>query len=284
MQQDNADHSGTLWPHGSPYELLGDEGQRAVATLLAAGWSVLASFAADSEGTAGLRQHLDQALARLREEVTRPPAVIDSLLGLARQLLSADRLLPPLPAGFMQSPGAPFPKLGPLQKEQAHCEALRQALDDYRSAGVRYTQKLSELFEAALSEYQQELGVGTQDRSAASGGRELHDRWIRVAERTYERFLDSEEYTQAIGSVMNAWAELRLALQPVLDELLQHLGLPSRRDVEDTQLHLDQLRREQRADSKRLQREVRALRHELAALRGHTPASPRSGAQRDERS
>lgn len=284
MQQDNADHSETLWPHGSPYGLIGDEGQRAVATLLAAGWPVLASFAADTEGVAGLRQHLNQALERLREEIARAPAVIDSLLGLASQLLSADRLLPPLPPGFMQSPGALYPRLGPLQKEQARWEALRETLNDYRTAVVRYTQRLSELFEAALGEYQQELAVGTPDRSAALGARELHDRWIQVAERTYERFLHSEEYTQAIAGLMNAWAELRLALQPVLDELLQHLGLPSRHDVEDTQLHLDQLRREQRADSKRLQREVRALRHELAELRGQTPPTPRSDAQRDQRS
>ena len=283
MQQNNENHAGTIWTQGSPYALIGVEGQRALAILLAAGWSVLASFGAEATG---LTQHLHQALERLREEISRSPEAIDSLLGLARQLLPTDRLAPPFPPGFAQVPGPLYPNLGPLQKEQAHLEALRHALDEYRAAAVCYTQKLSELFEAASSEYQQELTGDPQSGAGAWSTREMHDRWIEVAERTYERFLGSEEYTRAIGGLMNAWAELRLALQPVVDELLRHLGLPSRRDLEDTQLHLDRLRREQRADTKRVQRELRALRHELAVLRGDAPTRqpPRPGTRRDDRS
>ncbi|MCO6440128.1 MAG: hypothetical protein J5I81_03370 [Nitrococcus mobilis] len=279
MQQDSANHSRPEWAQGLLYDLLA--GQGALAILLAAGWSALAAFARDSEASTILDEHLHQALEQLREEITRSVEAGNFLLDLARQLLPVDRLAPPFAASFAYFPAHPYPNIGPLQKEQANLEALQRTLDGYQTAALNYTRALSELYEAVLSEYRQELADGVLPESTARSTRELYDHWLEVAERTYERFLHSETYPQAISDLLNAWADLRLALQPVLDELLAYLGLPTRREVEDTQRHLDRLRRQQRADTIRLQCEVTALRNELAALRdtilGPPPPTSRSG-------
>jgi class III poly(R)-hydroxyalkanoic acid synthase PhaE subunit len=177
-----------------------------------------------------------------------------------------------LPASFAQIPPRLHPTLGPLQKEQASLDTLQRALSDYQTIALRYAQELSDLFEAALSEYQRQLSAGVQpEPSSRTTTRELHDRWIQIAERTYERFLNSEEHTRVIGGLMNAWVDLQLAVRPVTDGILLHMGLPSRRDVDDVQLHLDRLRRQQRADITQLQHEITVLRAELAAWRDDPP-------------
>ncbi|EAR22526.1 poly(R)-hydroxyalkanoic acid synthase subunit PhaE [Nitrococcus mobilis] len=283
IQQDSANHSRPEWTQGLLYDLLA--GQRALAILLAAGWSVLTAPARDSETNTVLDAQLNQVLAQLREEIARSVEFVNFLLDLARQPLPIDRLAQPFSANFAHFPMHLYPNLGPLQKQQANLEALQRTLDGYQTAALRYTQELSELFEAVLSEYRQELADGVPSESTARSTRELYDHWLEVAERTYERFLRSETYPQAISDLLNAWTDLRLALQPALDELLSYLGLPTQRALEDTQRHLDRLRRQQRADTRRLQREVTALRNELAALRDAAPGPPTTTrSDKDDRS
>jgi hypothetical protein len=272
--QKNTENQWLAWAEALRRDLLGDVRPQALAILLAAGWSALAAFSRDSEKSMLLGEHLHESMAHLREEITRPVEVMGSLLDLARQLLLSNQLLQPFLGTFPHLPPRLHPSLGPLQKEQANLDALAQALNDYQTAALRYTHELGELFEAVLSEYQQELSAGVQPESLSWTAHERHDHWLEVAERTYERFLGSEAYTQAVGALMNAWAGLRLALRPVVDELLLHMGLPTGRDVDDMQVHLDRLRRQQRADTARLKREITALRDELAALRGAVPDPP----------
>ena len=269
MQQDSRDDAGLAsWAQGLLSSLWGDEGPQALAVLLTAGWSALAALAREGEESVVLGRQLCESMERLREELTRPVETGESLLGWARHLLLAGRLLQPLPADFGRA------ALGPLQKEQAHLDALQQALKDYQAAALHYAHALSELAEAALSEYQRELSACARAESIARTPREQHDLWIQVAERTYERFLGLEDHTRAIGGLMNAWAGLQLALRPVVDAVLRHMGLPSRRDMDDIQWHLDRLRRQQQVDITRLERELTALRKKLGARCGEAPDSP----------
>ncbi len=280
MQKDSANHSRPEEIQGLLCDLL--KGQGALAILLAAGWSALAAFARDGEAATALGEHLNQALEQLHEEVARSVESVNVLLDLARQLLSIDRLAHP----FAHFAAHCYPCIGPLQKEQTNLEALQRTLDGYQTAALRYTQELGELYQATLSEYQQELTRRAPLERTTRSTRELYDHWLEVAERTYERFLHSETYPQAISALLNAWADLRLALQTVLDELFAYMGLPTRHAVEDTQRHLDRLRRQQRIDTIRLQHEITALRKELAALRATTTGPPQTTSRpdRDKRS
>lgn len=285
MQQDSADDGWLAWAQGLPSGLWSNDGPQALAVLLTAGWSALATLARESEESAVLGQQLHESMERLREEITRPVEISESLLDWARHLLLSGRLLQPLPANFDRVSPQVYPCLGPLQKEQANLDALQRALEDYRAAALHYAHALSELAEAALNEYQRELSACARTEAIARTTRERHDRWIRVAERTYERFLGLEDHTRAIGGLMNAWADLQLALRPVVDGVLRHTGLPSRRDLDDIQRHLDRLRRQQQADITRLERELTTLRNELDARCGEAPDSPlKPGSRKGDRS
>lgn len=275
MPQDDGQQAWLAWVQGLHRSVLADEGPQALTVLLTAGWSALTALDHGSEESAALSQQLRESIARVREELTRPVEVIEALLDLVRQLLLSDWAAQPSPASFAQTPPRLHPTLGPLQQEQAGLDTLQRALSDYQAIALRYAQALSELFETALSEYQRELSASVQpEPSSRATTRERHDRWIQIAERTYERFLNSDEHTQVIGGLMNAWVDLQLAVRPVMDGILPHMGLPSRRDVDDVQLHLDRLRRQQRADIARLQHEITVLRAELAAWRDDPPDPP----------
>ncbi|MDN5850560.1 MAG: hypothetical protein L0H63_13140 [Nitrococcus sp.] len=277
IQQESGNQAGLAWAQSLQRALLENAGpQQALAILMSAGWSALAALARGSDESAALIRELHESIERLREEVTRPVDVIESLLGLARHLLLSDQLVPPFLASL---PSQMHPNLGPLQKQQANLDALQQALSDYHTAALHYAHEIGELFEAVVSECQRELSAAVQPEPSAQAETEQHDRCIQVAERTYERFLGSEAYTQAIAALINAWADLRLALRPIVDEILLQIGLPNRHEVDDIELHLDRLQRQQRSDTIRLQREITALRDEIATLRrdGPGPAQkPRS--------
>ncbi|HET8700790.1 MAG TPA: poly(R)-hydroxyalkanoic acid synthase subunit PhaE, partial [Nitrococcus sp.] len=270
---DNGESAQAAWAQGWYRGLLSDQGPQALAIWLAAGWSALAALASGENAALDqpLRESIAQLRAELAREISRPAEVIDTLLGLARQLL-----LPAwaAPAWLARIPPPLHPHLGPLQKEQANLDALQQVLSDYQAAALHYANALSELFEATLAEYRQELSAGALPKPTPQTMRVLHDRWVQIAEHAYERFLVGEEHTQAIGRLLNAWVDLQLALRPVADEILRHMGLPSRRDMDDVQGHLDRLQRQQRAAITQLQREITALRDELAAWHGEAPCPP----------
>lgn len=272
-QRDSEHHDQASWAHRVHAAPLGDEGPRALAILLTAGWSALATLAQSNEDSAILGRHLEESLGRLREEITRFVELIESLLDWARHWLLSDWLL--------QSPAAHFahhpylnPILGPLQKEQTNLDTLQRALTDYETAAWHHVHKLGELFEAALNEYQWERSADVPLETGARTARELNDRWIQIAERTYERFLSSEDHARSIAGLINAWTELQLALRPIVDEVLRHMGLPSRRDTDATQAYLERLRRQQRSERARLEREIAALWEELAAVRGDASEPP----------
>ncbi|MDN5870316.1 MAG: hypothetical protein L0H73_06300 [Nitrococcus sp.] len=278
MQQESETQAGLAWAQSLQRALFGNGAARqALAILMAPGWSTLAALAQGNEQSVALTRELRESIERLREEVTRPAEVIESLLGLARHLLLSDPLTLAFPASL---PSQMHPSLGPLQKQHAHLDALQQALSDYHTTALNYAHELGELFEAALSECQRELSAGVQPEPSAQAERERHDRWMQVAERSYERFLGSETYTQALGALINAWADVRLALRPIVDEVLVQFGLPSGREVDDIALHLDRLRHQQRVDITRLQHEITSLRAEIATLRRDGPGQPRKARSR----
>lgn len=280
MTQQDRDHQANLeWIHSVQRCLLGDDGTQALAVLLCAGWAALSTMAPGCEPTDALSEQLREAKMRLREELARQLSALESLENLTRQVLGQRWPALPWMSTMTRLPPPLLPHLGLMQKEQAQLEDLHRTVNDYRLATARYADVLGELFETTLGGYRRELTVGEDAEPESHSALELHDLWIRVAERTYERFLGSEDHTRAFAELTNTWAELQLSLRPVVDQVLTVLGLPARGEVDEIQRHLDRLRRQQRTDTARLEQEIAGLREELAALRA-APTSPPSGSNR----
>lgn len=145
---------------------------------------------------------------------------------------------------------------------------LAAARDDYLALLQQAAEDAIERFAASLR---------TQDGQPSL--RLLYQLWLTAAESAYEEVLASEEFAKATGRLTNAWSELLLILQEDLDRMLRSTGLPTRRELTETQAQIHELRREQRRRERELRADLDALRAQLdaAGLRPQ-PAAPTSRA------
>ncbi len=248
-EEDTADAGNdwaSLWRrsllHGSSL----DPWQTLAATVLAADGH------SDDELMARLRADADLWQRQWRAQLPADRDVARALHGL----LELRHLSTPWLAAFAPAPHSAWPRLGLLQNEQARIEALHQAVGAYREALLRHGDQLASLLEHSLADFEAAL---TATDVLHHDGEALFALWSETASARYERTLAEEPFSRGLAELTNAWSAVRAHTQKVLDPLLENLGLPSARGVTDTQSHLDRLRREHRAELKRLSARIARL-------------------------
>jgi hypothetical protein len=221
--------------------------------LTQAVWSSLAEQLDEDPEELGerLRQGVNEWRHTLHQE-------LPSATWLTNAFLSLTRVPTPHAPGGSDTGSMPgMPWLGPMQHQQAKLEAAAQALESYQEALAAYLDELTEIAHRSVDALEQALVDDARvDRKDA---RAIFDLWCQLAEQSYEEQLKSDRYAEALSGLANRWSELKLALQPLIDDWLDTLGMPSRRQVDETQAALDRLRRQHKA-------ETRALRERLAAV------------------
>jgi hypothetical protein len=205
----------------------------------------------DAERIAALRSELDRWRQQWRQQLPTDQDVIRALRGL----LQLRHLSTPWLAAFAPAPKSPWPQLGLLQNEQARIQALHEALGAYREALLRHGDQLACVLELSLDDFETRL----REQPERSDPEPLFAMWTEVASHRYQQALTEESFNRGIAELTNTWATVRARTQAVLDPVLESLGLPSARNVTDTQRHLDRLRRQHRAELTRLEARIAAL-------------------------
>ena len=159
--------------------------------------------------------------------------------------------------GLFRDLAGRMPHLGPWQHHQARLEALDTAFENYQQALAAYLDEIGAIAERSIDALEETLVHDSEINRA--NPRAMYDQWCRLAEQEYERHISSDQYAAALSAVTNSWSELQLAAQPLIDDCLDALGMPSRRRLDETQAALERLRRQHKADTQ-------ALRERLAAL------------------
>lgn len=149
---------------------------------------------------------------------------------------------------------------------RARVEAVVAELAAARDA---YLKLLQQAADGAVERFAMTLRSPRQEQQNA---RQLYQDWLEAAETAYEEILESEAFAAATGRLTNAWSELLLVLQDNLDGALGAAGLPTRRELSETQAQLRELRQQQRTRERQFRAELDALREHVANLT--TAASP----------
>lgn len=254
--QNNADEAWRAWFDAWRDALAAGMGAWETAPwplLTQAIWSALAEeLEADREA---LAERLRGAVREWRDALREQ---LPSVSWLAQAILAFARMPTPQAPGSNDADGlAGMPWLGPMQHQQARIEAATEALEGYQGALAAYLDELVEIAERSVDALAEVPATRTD--VDLTNPRAVFDLWCQLAEQSYEEQLSSDHYAEALSALTNRWSELKLALQPLLDDWLDTLGMPSRRQVDETQAALDRLRRQHKA-------ETRALRERLAAL------------------
>jgi polyhydroxyalkanoate synthesis regulator phasin len=160
-------------------------------------------------------------------------------------------------------PAEPAAAASSEQPQSAQGARIEAAICELATARDQYIRLLQAAADDAVERFSQALhGLGDEPCSL----RELYQYWIETAEAAYEDMLGSEEFAEAAGRLTNAWSALLLIMQDDTDGMLRAVGVPSRRELSDTQAQLQELRRQQRDRERQLKREIDALRETVHAL------------------
>jgi hypothetical protein len=143
---------------------------------------------------------------------------------------------------------------------QARVEAVASELAEARD---ELLQLLQQAADNAIGRFAIALRTGDSDQQPL---RTLYLRWLEAAEAAYEDMLASEAFAKAGGRLTNAWSDLLLILQDNFDGLLAGAGLPTRRELTETQAQIHALRQQQRKSERQARAELASLRASLDAL------------------
>lgn len=157
---------------------------------------------------------------------------------------------------------AEMPILGPFPQRQ-------QLLQDLAGDSARYQQAINQQLSAAqvffndcLGEFQASIEA---DETAPD---DWAARWIAIAEPRYEAWLDQPETQDNIAELINAWSAYTKTLRALTDEMLEDLGMPSSRGLDDIAEELQRMRRRYRQQLNELRADIEALKAAQAASDG----------------
>lgn len=166
-----------------------------------------------------------------------------------------------------------------LRQGQEHSAKAAQ-LPAKMAAFAQVMQGFPELLQAKLQERVSQL---TQAEKTLDSTRAVLDLWIDAGEEAFAEIAHSKAYGKAQGELSNLLMELKIERQASLDQGLEFIGMPSRRELDTTHRRVAALRRENRqlkADLAALRKDVDALKKRPAASRARsTTKKATTGAQ-----
>jgi polyhydroxyalkanoate synthase subunit PhaE len=155
-----------------------------------------------------------------------------------------------------------LPAFGFSRERQEQLQALLQAQAEYVEANARYQALLGKAGQRGMEYFENKLAERSEPGRQVDSARALYDLWVDAAEDAYAEVALSPEFRAAYGAMVNALMRLRQRVQKEAELQAASLGMPTRSELDGTHRKLHELRAE-----------VRALRRELAALRGGAGAA-----------
>lgn len=150
--------------------------------------------------------------------------------------------------GFQQwrqdtAPWLDMPTFGLGRNQQSRWQALAKAQQEYQSRWQAYADLLKSALEQAFSLFENKLAEHEQIGNQLTSARALFDLWIEAAEEGYSGVALSEEYRQVYGAFANAHMRLRAALQREVEQICEHLGMPTRSEMDSAHRRITELER-----------------------------------------
>lgn len=228
-----------------------DQDPLGIGQLLQQSAAALRNAATPAEGVTALADALDAARTQQDTEQTTRYALLERWAETLRTFVP---LLPDMAITDM-------PILGPYPQRQQHLRELLERGARYQTA---IDQQMSSAF-ALINDCFAAFQAQVEANEAAEA--DLTIQWISIAEPRYEAWLDDATTQANLAELINAWSALSTTLRAITDELLEALGMPSSRGLEDVAKELQRLRRQQREQMNALREEINALKTAIKAKR-----------------
>lgn len=155
------------------------------------------------------------------------------------------------------------PAFGPAREQQERWQALLKAQVENQQAQRGYQDLMTKVTEQAFARFESKLAEHEAPGRQLTSVRALYDLWIDAAEEAYAELALGKEFANAYGAMVNAQMRVRAATQTEVEQVCRALGMPTRSEVTASHRKVHAL-----------ERELRALRAELAANKRVASAAP----------
>ncbi|MBF0368394.1 MAG: hypothetical protein HQL52_02955 [Magnetococcales bacterium] len=185
-----------------------------------------------------------------------PPGMNEALMGHFKQYLS------------IISPDV-------MEKWRAHSEATGQHMWACQEAMGKFMQLQGQETVTALEMFQEKLVKLAQDEEPLSSFKEIFDLWVGCAEAAHAKMVVGTEYAAANAELVNAMNRLRAHNGEAMDQVLEAMNLPHRREMDSAHKTVRGLQRrvaaleaqlKAKAQERDLAQELNTLRDEVEKL------------------
>ncbi len=170
-----------------------------------------------------------------------------------------------------------IPGLGYTREHQEQLQKLGSLMIAYQKAFNEYTVAYADMGKRSIERVKARL----KEREAAGEApiestKELFDLWVDCSEEVYAEFVMSDDYVRLHGEMTNALMTLKKQERTMLDDNLEAMNLPTRREMDTLLQRFQQTRRNEKA----LQSEMRALQTTQEELQARIVALQKSPSAR----
>lgn len=163
------------------------------------------------------------------------------------------------------------PAFGLGREHQERAQKLVQAQMEYQQRVADYNGQLAKAAQGAFERFENKLAERSEPGRQIESARALFDLWIDAAEEAWAEIALGAEFRRVYGEMVNSQMRLRAAVQGQIEQVAGLFGLPTRSEVNGSHKKLAAL-----------EREVRALRRQLAAFDRAPPPREFDDAANDE--
>lgn len=166
------------------------------------------------------------------------------------------------PFGFYAS----IPGIGYSREKQEQLNHLYQQWVEYERKSREYNAAMAKVGLEAVQKFQEYLAHPPKDQAPLTSLKSIYTKWVDICEDIYAKYAMTAEYTKLYGDVVNAMMSFKKQQSALVDDMMEQMNLPTRREVDSLHERLHVLRR----DNMQLKKDIAELK---AALRPKTAAA-----------
>jgi polyhydroxyalkanoate synthase subunit PhaE len=148
-----------------------------------------------------------------------------------------------------------LPGVGYTRESQEQYQSLSRRILEYQRAWQAYETGLAGVALASVDRFRARLDDAARREQPITSMRELFNEWVDVCEEVYGEYAMSDDYARIYGDMVNALMAVKQEGSRLVDEMLEGLNMPTRREISTLHERFQESRREIR----NLRREIEEL-------------------------
>ena len=172
---------------------------------------------------------------------------------------------------FISAPG-----VGHMRERQGQYQELCRLGINYLSALQDYLKTHNQIALKSIERMQSGFSIQETGGKQLDSFRDIYDLWVDCCEDVYADSVNTDEYTEIYGSLVNSLMALKRHSRMMADETLGALNMPTRKEINTLHERFHQEWRE----NKKLRAEMENLKELVTAMSKPKPATKRSTARK----